>query len=66
VLSKRDIVLIPFPFTDLASIKVRPAVVISSDSVNQNSRDIIVAFISSILPTQIKVDPIVKTRICHI
>lgn len=54
VLSRGDIILVPFPFTDLTSAKVRPAVVMSSDSVNQNSRDIIVAFISSVVPTRIE------------
>ena len=29
--SKNDIILIPYPFTDMSSQKVRPAVVISSD-----------------------------------
>lgn len=54
VLNKGDIVLIPFPFTDLTSTKIRPAVVISSNLINQNNQDVIVAFISSIVPTQIE------------
>ena len=29
--SKNNIILIPYPFTDLSSQKVRPAVVVSSD-----------------------------------
>jgi len=41
---KGAIVLIPFPFTDLSSHKVRPAVVISH---NLKGDDIVVAFISS-------------------
>lgn len=38
-----DIVLIPFPFTDLSSVKLRPAVVVA----NPYGDDIIVSFISS-------------------
>jgi mRNA interferase MazF len=48
-LKREDIILISFPFTDLTNEKVRPAVVISSDSLNQNPNreDIIIAAISS-------------------
>lgn len=44
---KGTIVLVPFPFTDLSGNKVRPAVVLSAPA---NGQDIIVAFISSIIP----------------
>jgi mRNA interferase MazF len=33
--SQRDIVFVQFPFTDLAHSKLRPALIISSDFVNQ-------------------------------
>jgi mRNA interferase MazF len=39
-----SIVLVPFPFTDLSGMKVRPAVVISNKNI---SDDIILAFIST-------------------
>ena len=42
-----DIVLIPFPFTDLSSSKQRPALVVSSDSLNAASDDVLVAAITS-------------------
>ena len=42
------IVLTPFPFTDLTINKRRPAVVISP--VMDNNPDVIVAFISSVIP----------------
>jgi mRNA interferase MazF len=38
------IVLVPFPFTDLTSAKIRPALILSKSS---KKHDVIVAFISS-------------------
>jgi mRNA interferase MazF len=49
-----DIVLIPFPFTDLKSQKVRPALVISKAEVHQATRDHTLMFISSNLPSQLE------------
>lgn len=43
---KWDIVLVPFPFTDLSSIKKRPALIISPDIYNA-ADDLIIAFITS-------------------
>jgi mRNA interferase MazF len=40
-----DIILVPFPFTDLSSAKVRPALVLSEKKAG--SLDVIVCFISS-------------------
>ncbi len=45
--------MVSFPFTDLTATKVRPAVIISNDSINRFSEDIILAFISSVVPVQI-------------
>jgi len=47
---KWDIVLIPFPFTDLTSAKRRPGLVISPSNYNQGS-DILIVFITSNLNT---------------
>jgi mRNA interferase MazF len=44
------IVLIPFPFTDLSSSKVRPAMIVSNS--NEDSTDVIVAFITSKIPKE--------------
>ena len=38
-----DIVLLPFPFTNQQSFKVRPGIVVSNSSVNQASKDVIIA-----------------------
>ena len=46
-MKKGTIVLAIFPFTDLNSVKRRPALVISTD--NEGKRDVIIAFISSVV-----------------
>ena len=49
-LQRGDIVLVPFPFTDLTRQKARPAVVVSSMRFNAASADVILVAISSKLP----------------
>lgn len=44
---KGKIILIPFPFTDLTTAKLRPALVLY-----EGKRDVVVAFISSKLPSE--------------
>ena len=41
-----DIVLIPFPFTDLSATKKRPAVVVSSETYN-SGQDVMLLFLTS-------------------
>jgi mRNA-degrading endonuclease toxin of MazEF toxin-antitoxin module len=45
-----DVVLLPFPFADLTSTKVRPALVLSSSLYHKSEPDIIVAAITSNVP----------------
>lgn len=42
-----DIVLVPFPFTDLSAAKSRPALVMTTRSYNDTSSDVIVCGITS-------------------
>lgn len=42
-----EIIIVPFPFTDLSSIKQRPVIVLSRSSDNKNSEDIITCGITS-------------------
>jgi len=45
-LKRSDIVLVPFPFTDLTGRKLRPAVIVSLDP---QETDIVIVFISSVV-----------------
>ncbi len=47
MISQREIVLVPFPFSDQSGTKVRPALVLSKDDFNLNSKDIIICGITS-------------------
>lgn len=46
-LRRGDVVLVPFPFTDLTSKKLRPALVVSGEIYHATEPDIIVAAITS-------------------
>jgi mRNA interferase MazF len=46
-LSHGDIVLVPFPFTDLTATKRRPAVVVSSRDYNSARRDVVLMAVTS-------------------
>jgi mRNA interferase MazF len=47
VIFQRDIVLLTFPFSDLASSKVRPAIVLSNDKYNRRSEDFVAVPLTS-------------------
>ena len=39
---QRDITLVPFPFSDLSGQKVRPVLILSNDTYNEQSSDVLV------------------------
>lgn len=45
--NRGDVVLVPFPFTNLRRTEQRPAVVISTDAYNASTTDLIIAPITS-------------------
>ena len=48
-IKQKDIVLLPYPFTDLKGKKIRPALVVSNDSVNSKSKDCIMLPLTSVI-----------------
>ncbi len=44
---QRDVVLVPFPYSDLTSVKRRPVLIISNDSYNNKREDVIVCILTS-------------------
>ncbi|MEM3388199.1 MAG: hypothetical protein QW491_02100 [Thermoproteota archaeon] len=54
---KGKIVLVPFPFTDLTAVKLRPALVLF-----EGERDVVVAFISSRVPRELKPTDVFNIR----
>lgn len=51
-----DVVLVPFPFTDLGAAKQRPAVIISADWFNRSRADCVLAAITSQIPATLARD----------
>jgi mRNA interferase MazF len=52
LISQREIVLISFPFSDLQTSKLRPAVVMSKDSHNSRSEDFVAVPLTSNLKSK--------------
>lgn len=48
-----DVILIPFPFTDLSSHKKRPALIVSSKEFSAHQLDVIVMAVTSQIPKPI-------------
>lgn len=46
-IEQRNIVLIPFPFSDLTSYKKRPALIVSNSKFNKKNEDIVCCLITS-------------------
>ncbi len=58
---QRDIILLSFPFTDLKSAKIRPAIILSNNKYNKTSQDIIAVPITSNLKTN-QFDILIKNK----
>ena len=48
-LCKGDLILVPFPFTDLTAVKYRPAVILTPQPTGP---DLVVAYLSSFIPEE--------------
>lgn len=48
-MKQRDIILVPFPFSDQTGRKVRPALIVSNDNYNETNDDVIVCAITTVL-----------------
>jgi|SRR3989344_890441 len=48
-MEQRDIILTPFPFSNLQGEKLRPSVIISNDKYNKKFQDIIIVPLTSVL-----------------
>lgn len=49
IVNQKEIVLLPFPFSDLKGNKVRPAIVVSCDFLNEHSDDCIMVPLTSVI-----------------
>lgn len=66
-MKRGDVVLVDFPYTDLAGRKVRPALVVQNDLDNQRLKDTVLAMISGNVrfagePTHCLIDPVQEPR----
>ena len=60
IYKQRDIVLVPFPFSDLSGLKVRPVLILSNDVYNDQSADVVVCGLTTNLrplPYSIIIEP---------
>lgn len=59
-MNKGDVVLTLFPFSDLNTIKCRPALIISSATYNKKSKDVVAVAISSVVKKSFSHDVLLK------
>lgn len=56
-----EVVLVPFPFTDLSSTKQRPALVVSPDGWNTSQSDVLLVALTSQISTSLPKEDILLT-----
>ncbi|MBI5471846.1 MAG: type II toxin-antitoxin system PemK/MazF family toxin [Ignavibacteriae bacterium] len=44
---QREVVLVPFPYSDLSAVKKRPVLIVSNNEYNQRFEDVVVCVITS-------------------
>lgn len=49
IISQKEIVLLPFPFSNLEGTRVRPALVVSNDNLNKKSEDCIMVPLTTVI-----------------
>jgi len=49
IINQKEIVLLPFPFSDLERTRVRPALVVSNDNLNKKSEDCIMVPLTTVI-----------------
>ncbi len=72
LIQQRNLVLLPFPFSDQSGKKVRPVIILSNSSFNANSQDVIAVAVTSntALPNSViinnddLVEGFLKTKSC--
>lgn len=62
IVKRGSIILIRYPFTDLTSFKVRPAVVLTPDKLLSKIDDVLCLFISSSIPDELLVTDFILER----
>lgn len=60
--SQGDVCLVPFPFTDQTGDKKRPGLVVSATWFNRSNQDVVIAAITSQIPSTLKKDHIELTN----
>ena len=49
IINQKEIVLLPFPFSDLEVTRVRPGLVVSNDELNKKSEDCIMVPLTTVI-----------------
>jgi mRNA interferase MazF len=52
MISQKEMVLLPFPFSDLEGTRVRPALVVSNNELNKKSKDCIMVPLTTVIKNE--------------